>query len=258
MPSRIVREGILDSERIGRLSVPAELFYRKLMSVVDDYGRFEYVPSVLRARLYSQRLDSVTADDIEQWMGECSSGDRPLVMEYAVGKKRYLEVQNFNQQLRAKISRFPPPTDSDSVHARVHPYTDEHSRASFPPPPPSPYSNEGGVGETEEMVDGWAQAVEVASRACMAIDPSPHSQFCQKDWKPAPLEEKMACIRGIYARIDCNQFGPNVDPQYITAFRNFFKNKGWNEGLRPRNRASPDKKPGKGANLRAELEKATG
>ena len=40
MPSRIIRDGILTSERINALTERAELFYRRLMSVVDDYGRF--------------------------------------------------------------------------------------------------------------------------------------------------------------------------------------------------------------------------
>jgi hypothetical protein len=39
MPSRLLREGILDSEAVNALSFAAEVFYRRLMSVVDDFGR---------------------------------------------------------------------------------------------------------------------------------------------------------------------------------------------------------------------------
>jgi hypothetical protein len=39
MPNRELREGILTSERINALTFPAEVFYRRLMSVVDDFGR---------------------------------------------------------------------------------------------------------------------------------------------------------------------------------------------------------------------------
>lgn len=35
MPSRILREGILTSERVNALAPLEELFYRRLMSVVD-------------------------------------------------------------------------------------------------------------------------------------------------------------------------------------------------------------------------------
>ncbi len=40
MPNRVIREGILNSQRVNKLTEPAELFYRRLMSVVDDFGRF--------------------------------------------------------------------------------------------------------------------------------------------------------------------------------------------------------------------------
>ncbi len=48
MPNRILREGILTSERVNLLSWEAEVFYRRLMSVVDDYGRFHAHPALLR------------------------------------------------------------------------------------------------------------------------------------------------------------------------------------------------------------------
>src|SRR3990167_11311858 len=57
MPNRILREGILSSERINTLSVHAELFYRRLLSVVDDYGRFFAHPALLRSACYPLRVD---------------------------------------------------------------------------------------------------------------------------------------------------------------------------------------------------------
>ena len=38
MPSRVIRDGILESESVNALSWEAELFFRRLMSVVDDFG----------------------------------------------------------------------------------------------------------------------------------------------------------------------------------------------------------------------------
>jgi hypothetical protein len=110
------------------------------------------------------------------------------------------------------------------------------------------------VPEPEAAPGGWMQAVEAASRAGMVIDPSPDSQFCQKEWMPAPLERRLACIRGIYERIDCGQFGPLVDPQYVPAFRNFFRQSGWNETLRPRASPKLDRKAAARAEFRRRLE----
>jgi hypothetical protein len=52
MPTRIIREGILTSERVDKLSERAELFYRRLMSVADDYGRYFANPANLRVNCY--------------------------------------------------------------------------------------------------------------------------------------------------------------------------------------------------------------
>ena len=59
MPNRIVREGILTSERVELLSWAEEVFYRRLMSVVDDFGRYYARPELLRAACYPLLLTKV-------------------------------------------------------------------------------------------------------------------------------------------------------------------------------------------------------
>lgn len=108
MPSRILREGILTSDRIDSLSPPAEVFYRRLMSVVDDYGRFDGRPGLLRVSCFPLRVDTVREADISRWIAECVKAG--VIALYAVDGKRYLEMQDFKQQVRAK-SKYPPPDD---------------------------------------------------------------------------------------------------------------------------------------------------
>lgn len=107
MPNRILREGILTSERISSLGWPAEVFYRRLMSVVDDFGRYYAKPELLRAGCYPLLLDKVGNSDIGKWMSACT--EAALVRTYTVEGKEYLEVANFKQQKRAEKSRFPAP-----------------------------------------------------------------------------------------------------------------------------------------------------
>lgn len=71
MPTRLVREGILDSERIDQLDAPAEVFYRRLMSKVDDYGLFDARIAMLRSSLYPLRVDKVREADIARWIAAC-------------------------------------------------------------------------------------------------------------------------------------------------------------------------------------------
>ena len=107
MPNRIVREGILTSERINALSPNAELFYRRLMSVVDDFGRFSAHHTLLRAACYPLKLDSVKEDSIKKHLAECV--DAGLIVLFTVAAKTFLELQDFRQQVRAKESKYPAP-----------------------------------------------------------------------------------------------------------------------------------------------------
>lgn len=129
MPVRLLREGILDSTAVNALSFPAEVFYRRLMSVVDDFGRFDGRLAVLRCRLYSLKVETVREADIAGWVAECAAVG--LVSLYAVdadGRARWVSAAGGgaaslpNDQkpylllhklgpARAKASKCPPPPD---------------------------------------------------------------------------------------------------------------------------------------------------
>jgi uncharacterized phage protein (TIGR02220 family) len=113
MPDRILRVGILTSESVNRLSWPAEVFYRRLMSVVDDFGRYDGRPAVLRASLYALKVDRVSEPDIGKWIRE--SEEAGLVRRYTVTEKPYLELLKFEQKVRAVKSKWPdPPAIADT------------------------------------------------------------------------------------------------------------------------------------------------
>jgi len=105
VPNRILREAILGSEKMAALNWQEEVFYRRLMSIVDDYGRYEANPQLLRARCYPLQTDAVRAADITRWMAACQKSG--LILCYEVSGKRYLELTNFQQQQRS-ASKYPP------------------------------------------------------------------------------------------------------------------------------------------------------
>lgn len=108
MPNRILREGILTSPRIAKLGWPEEVFYRRLMSVVDDFGRYYADPGLLRAACYPRQLNKVSDSDIGKWLACVQKA--ALVRVYpAQDGERYLELLDFGQQVRAKKSKFPDP-----------------------------------------------------------------------------------------------------------------------------------------------------
>jgi hypothetical protein len=117
MPNRIIREGILTSSRVTKLGWPDECFYRRLMSVVDDFGRYFADPGLLRAACYPRQLNKVSDSDIEKWLA-CVQKAALVRVYSALDGERYLELLDFRQQVRAKESKFPPPIPSDdSMHS---------------------------------------------------------------------------------------------------------------------------------------------
>lgn len=116
MPNRIVRDAILTSEAVCSLAWPEEVFYRRLMSIADDYGRHEANPQLLRSRCYPLQTDLVRVADITRWMAACQKSG--VILVYEVAGKQYLEIAKFGQQQRS-ASKCPAPTSSDSKCAQT-------------------------------------------------------------------------------------------------------------------------------------------
>ena len=123
MPTRLVREGILTSDRVNALDDYQENFYRRLLNVVDDYGRFVAKPALLRSSCYPLRLESVTESNIQEHLAACAHAGL-LQLYKGDDCKDYLLVTEFRQPRRAKYSKYPaPPGIADEAD-------------QVPPPPP--------------------------------------------------------------------------------------------------------------------------
>ena len=126
MPNRILREGILTSPAVARLGWAEEVFYRRLHSVVDDFGRYFADVGLLRAACYPRQLNKVSDSDIGKWLRACV--DAALVRVYpAEDGESYLQVLKFGQQVRAKKSRFPDMRDAcaaDATHVPANAHLD--------------------------------------------------------------------------------------------------------------------------------------
>ena len=115
MPDRIVRSGILTSERINRLSAGAEVFFRRLMSLVDDFGRHDGRVAILRAQLYPLQLDQVGEAQVGAFLQEAVEAG--VVSRYEAEGKPYVVIPRFGQRLRAATSKWPAPPEESSPQA---------------------------------------------------------------------------------------------------------------------------------------------
>lgn len=119
MPNRIIREGILSSITVNELSEAGEIFYRRLMSIVDDFGRAEADLDMMRLQLFPRQLDRWPVERIREALIECTRTSDPLVSIYTVDSKNYLQIHKFGSP-RAKKSKCPDPPLSEHSRMQTH------------------------------------------------------------------------------------------------------------------------------------------
>lgn len=115
MPNRILREGILTSERVEQLDAPAEVFYRRLMSKVDDHGLYDARLSILRSSLYPLRVDRVREADISRWMAACQKAG--VIALYQHDGKPYLQMLDTKWQTRSE-AKYPIPIANNCLQEK--------------------------------------------------------------------------------------------------------------------------------------------
>lgn len=109
MPTRYLRPGVCDSDAINKCSALAETLFYRLMVNVDDFGRLDARPAVVKAKCFPLKEDMKSAD-VEQLLAELSTNG--VIVVYQVDDRPFLQIQKWDNQPRAKISKCPSPEDS--------------------------------------------------------------------------------------------------------------------------------------------------
>lgn len=109
MPTRYLRPGIRDSETIDSLSPLAETLFYRLLVTVDDYGRADARPAMIKAHCFPIK-SLISAEDAGQLLAELAKAG--LVDLYTVEGKPFLQMQKWDNVPRSKESKFPSPDDS--------------------------------------------------------------------------------------------------------------------------------------------------
>lgn len=135
MANRVIREGINDSKRINDLGFEAEVFYRRLFAVADDFGYFEADVDLLRSDLYKRLVEKISLPQVQDWMNKCF--EVGLIDLYMVEGKKYGQILRFNQSLRIMRSKFPNKhgkfiSRSEYLDQQNHLKADENIRMHLP------------------------------------------------------------------------------------------------------------------------------
>lgn len=110
MPNRYLRESYVESEHVNAVGWMGECFFTRLIVKVDDFGRIEAHPKLLRAKLFPLKLEQVRETDVSRLIAECEKAG--LLRLYTVNGKQYIQLLRWERG-RASSSKHPePPTDS--------------------------------------------------------------------------------------------------------------------------------------------------
>lgn len=217
MPNRILRDGILRSERVAALSPMAELFYRRLMSVVDDYGRYYAKIPLLLSDCFPIRPQWADEESLSLWVAECQTQD--LISIYEVNGTSFLELRNFCQRIRSqRESKFPPLADAGGQRR-----TGAASRARSP----SPTNCNSNIDSSEEKKsemrpefdDQWQDFRKQYSETGKPLIEDDFSD-AHYTWKVLDFFQRLAAIKGIRDRIEAGQWD---DPNFIPAPKKYLQ-----------------------------------
>ena len=114
MPNRLIKESICTSDTINGLSWYQEVFFYRLITVCDDYGRMDARPQILKGRMFPLKED-LRSGEISKALAALEAAG--LIRTYLVSGKPYLQVNTWenHQQIRAKVPKYPGPEDADII-----------------------------------------------------------------------------------------------------------------------------------------------
>jgi len=114
VPSRIIKDTIHTSEKINELSDFQFRLWIGLITYVDDYGRGDARPAVIKGLVYPLR-DKITAKDIEKGLSELAAVG--CICLYIADGKPYLYFPRWedHQRIQNKRSKCPEPSDSQNI-----------------------------------------------------------------------------------------------------------------------------------------------
>jgi len=116
MPTRYLKPGVRDSESIDSLTSQAENLFYRLLVTVDDFGRFDARPAMIKANCFPIK-DSVSINKCKDLLDELEINE--LITVYVVSGKNILQMSKWDNVPRAKESKYPAP-----VGKRIQVHTD--------------------------------------------------------------------------------------------------------------------------------------
>ena len=171
MPTRLIKESVCTSETLNQLTWFQEVFFYRLITLCDDYGRMDARPAILKGRMFPLK-EELRSSEISKALDALESSG--LIRRYEADGKPFLQVTTWDrhQNVRAKKSRYPEPAD---ICIQMHTDVSKCSRNPNPNPNPNPETatttagaraEEGPFGLTEDEITQAIRMQDAIEQAC--------------------------------------------------------------------------------------------
>jgi len=118
MPQRFLKPGLRESPRWNQASWPAQSLFARLVTLVDDYARFDAHPLLIARVAFPYGTPNgkrITPEQVQEWLEELQRLD--LLILYTINAVPVLQLRRWTERIRMKNpSRFPPPTTEACPH----------------------------------------------------------------------------------------------------------------------------------------------
>jgi hypothetical protein len=143
MPQRFLRPGIRVSERWNGVSFRAQSLFVRILTLVDDFGRYEGRISVIWGDCFAVWNEQNPAEHDVISPQDCAAlceqlASKGLVQFYDAEGRKCLQVAQWQEKARSKYSKYPPCPQSASNPPRLDSIAPPFARN---PPPPSSSSS---------------------------------------------------------------------------------------------------------------------
>jgi hypothetical protein len=168
---RTIKPDFWTHEKVLGLSPLARLMFIGMWNFADDYGRMDYAPRSIKARIFPAD-DVVTVESVKSMLGELSS--HGLIIVYSAKDREYLEITGWDHQRidKRQPSKIPGPFEDGSTK-----FQERSSNSADHSPTPAPVME----GKGEDRKEG-------SRRVAGATPPLANSKF-DEFWKEYPKRD---------------------------------------------------------------------
>jgi hypothetical protein len=132
MPQRFLRPGLTNSDRWNAVSFGAQSLFVRILTLVDDFGRYDGRLPILHGQCFALRND-VKPQHTAGFRSELHAAG--LILVYEVDGKEFLQVTKWQERARGDRSKYPnPQPPQDSAADRSGPLAKDASLATTSSP----------------------------------------------------------------------------------------------------------------------------